>query len=244
MRRRLFGLALVLALWACPADAAISAVSGQEASSAGNDVTLTLPSPVAVGNYVYILTSMTIESETLSITGTTMSFSTVIGPVDSPGQVMRQYIFCAQGDGVDNTFTVTSSGAQNALSFAKEFSGVSGCTAEDTEGALDDTEVTGNPFDLDETGTPLACSSGALVVGVVHATTGTTWTPTSSATGIATQQTAGTSAWASWRVVAGAGNYDTTWTANSNETAVLTGACFAASGGTLHRSGLATLGVH
>jgi hypothetical protein len=241
MRRLLLVLCLALLLFSAPASAAITAVSGQEAGAAANDATLTLPAAAAVGNYVYILTSMSGETETISITGTTLSWSTVLGPFDSPGFSQRSYIFCAQGDGVDNTFTVTTSGSTAALSFAKEFAGISGCTAEDTE-AQDDAETIGNSFDLDEAGTPLACSDGSLVIGSIHSTTNTTLTATTGAT-ISTQQTVSATSWAQWRVVVGAGNYDTTWTANSNENGILMGACFAASAAASSAGGLLLLGV-
>jgi hypothetical protein len=204
---------------------AVAEVSGQETSGSGNDVVLTAPmGAVAVGETAFIMMTTLQDGDTFSITGSSMTWTTFVNNADSPGFIERHYGWCAPGDGVDSTFTITSSGSQTTRGWLKVFTGVE-CTAtpDDTESA-DDTETAGNTFDLDEAGTPLACSAGALVLGWMEATTGTTITATTG-TGISTQQGNG---WAQWRVEASAGNYDTTWTANSNENAFLSGACFAA----------------
>lgn len=154
-------VALVLALWASPVIAAPALVSAQQATALGDDQTLTLGSAVGASNHAYIFVGVA-EGVTITITGTTMTWAEITGsPFSSAGFNRQINIWCAQGDGTDTTFTVTTSGANNAQSKIVEFSGAS-CTTQDIEQA-DDTESAAGTLDTDEAGSPLTLASEGVL---------------------------------------------------------------------------------
>lgn len=198
-------------------------VTGQTATSSGDDVTITFTNPIGASNHVYLLVSIATEAQTVSITGTTLTFSTAVGPVDSAGFAIREYIFCAQGDGVDATFVVTTSGAAAALTHGIEFSGGS-CTLDGTAQSNDDSDDSNYALTTDVTVT----NSNSLLLGHIRSDSAANFNPGGSLTQFGTDGAAGSS---EYRILVASGSFDTTWTSTATENALLVGAAFAAAGG-------------
>ena len=202
--RNLAALAFVGALLIpAPVSAAWAAVGGQSHSfNSTLDGVIDLPSATTPGNHVIILVTIGSTAETVTITGTTMTF-TLLGPYDNGLNSLRHYIACATADG-DDTFTVNTTSV-TTQSMGAEFSGGS-CTVSASVSRNDVID----PYDLTA---DLVVPGNALMVSLIRSTTAATWTKDATHTYLAT---ATTSASASFRVVT-AGTYDSVWTAGAAE---------------------------
>lgn len=205
------------------AEANWAAVAGQTATSSGNDAVLTFTSAIGSGNTAIILMSTGVQTDTFSITGTTMTWSTVAGPVDGASAVVRTYVFCATGDGVDNTFTVTSSGTAQATAFGIEFTGGT-CTLDGVVRSTETTTTTTHALATDVTTT----NTNSLLLSVIRSTSAADFNPDATMTQFGTDalQVA-----AEYRILTSAGTFDAPWTSAANETTLLVGLALSASGG-------------
>lgn len=202
-------------------------VTGQTATGSGNDQTLTFTDPIGSGNVVLILVASNNETDTFSITDTTLDFASgtglTIGPIDSAANTIRAYIFCAIGDGADATFTVTSSGTASAVSHGIEFSGGT-CTQDGSTSSNDTSGTSAHTLSTD-----LSISgSASLIVSIIRSTSAVDFDAGTDMTQFGTDAIA---AAAEYRILTTSGTFDTPWTSAVNETTMLLSAGFLVSGG-------------
>jgi hypothetical protein len=129
-RLRSLLVALGVLAGSAPLEAAITAVSGQEATATGNDATITLPGATTIGNVVLVGVVVTSTGNTVTLDDITETEVTLHGPADHNGE--RGYLFCYVVTAADATIVVTTSGSAAARSWAKEFTGISTCTEQGT----------------------------------------------------------------------------------------------------------------
>jgi hypothetical protein len=202
--------------------------SQQDQFNATLDGSIDFPSPTTVGNHVLILVTIGASDEAVTITNTTMSFTT-FGPYDSVPEALRHYFFCAPADG-DDSFTVNTA-TNTTQSLGMEFSG--GTCGVAAEVSRNDTSGAAHELDADLY-VPI---NGSLIVSLIRSTTAASFTKDGAFTYFAGG--AVTNAGAAYRVVT-AGTYDTPWT-SGGETAYILAMAFAPAGA--GAGGLTTLGV-
>jgi hypothetical protein len=201
MNCRCYALLLCALLWPVSASAQWTAVpSQQDQFNATLDGSIDFPSPTTVGNHVLILVTIGARDEAVTITNTTMSFTT-FGPYDSVPEALRHYFFCAPADG-DDSFTVNTA-TNTTQSLGMEFSGGT-CGVADLYVPI----------------------NGSLIVSLIRSTTDASFTKDGAFTYFAGG--AVTNAGAAYRVVT-AGTYDTPWT-SGGETAYILAMAFAPAG--------------
>jgi hypothetical protein len=226
MRRVLIALALCACL-ATPSEAAITVVSGQEATGSNNvDYTLTFPSPWGASNHVIVVAAVYSAAGTVDLTSITNAEVVLHDDATLQSNTRRIYIWCFQGDGTDNTVTLDQSGGVQVRSAAIEIAGGS-CTESGTS-------VSGNesatPFD---TPTLTTSTDGAFMFGiwanssVIDIAAGTNTSPVPS-----DDSEIGTVAQAGYRIAGAASGYTLQWTTGgSPSTGFLAAAAVQESGG-------------
>lgn len=222
--RVLFGL-LGAWLWASPAWADWAAASGQTCTINNvNDGTCTLPGAAGNGNIVVVVGSLSVENQTLSITGWTGSTATVAGPLDhsNAGVDIRIYVFCLTGDGSDTAFVGTTSGAGAAFVFAQEFTGGT-CTQ---DGSTQTAEDTGSPYNLGTNVT--VTNTNSLLVSMIRSTSAANFDPDGSFVQVGTDALAASM---EYRILTSSGDFDTPWTSAMSETTLMVSLALQASGG-------------
>lgn len=134
--RLLLSTLLAVLLWAVPAQAAITVVSGQTVQAHNNDVAVTFSSNWTSGNHVLIALIINNNAETVSIDGVGGSPSIVTLHDEAfATQTLRAYVFCFQATATaDNSFTATTSGGSSASVVAVELAGAS-CIEDGTSDA-------------------------------------------------------------------------------------------------------------
>jgi hypothetical protein len=190
-----------------PAEAAISII--QSKSDAGNDVVVTFASAPSASNCVFVLAMMENITQTITIEDWTPA-ETQLGLVT--GSQFRTYLFGMAGDGADNSFIAQTVAGAIAHVFAVEVSGADGCgTAVDD--AEDDELASADPWALvtDLTTT----QAGDLLLSLAADNTDPFTLNSSNGTLI---EDVTSIAVGQYQVVAGAGDYDTTfdWAANES----------------------------
>jgi hypothetical protein len=168
-----------------------------------------------------ILVAMNNESATVTITGTPNTFTT-FGPYDSPANTMRLYVFCDVITDADDTFTVTTSGAETASSRGAEFTGGT-CTQDGTEQRNDDSGVN-HVLTTDVT----VSASNSILMSLLRTDSAASATA-DTGNGAVRIATSGAFAHASYRILTGAGAFDAPWTTAASETTHLLGIAFLAS---------------
>lgn len=206
-------LALTLMpLWTVTLHAEWAALSSCEGTSSGDDQTLTLGCTPATGQYVVLLVTGADETTTFSITGSTLTWVALTNHIDSAGFSLRTKFFCAQGDGVDSTYVVTTSDSTSALAFAKGFSGGT-CTV---DGAVQSNDDANTPENL--TTNVTSASNCSLLLGSIRSTSAANFDPGTNMTQFGTDALTGS---AEFRILTVAGANDTPWTSAANENALL-----------------------
>lgn len=203
-------------------DAAWAFVSGQTATSSGNDAALTFTSAIGNGNIVLIGVALGVTDETISVTNSAFAIDAVVGPIDASTN-RRIYIFCGTGDGTDGTFTITTSGAAAAMAHGIEFSGGT-CTLDGTSQSTELSNQTSHVLATDVSVT----QTTSLLIGVIRSTSAADFDPGTDMTQFGTDAEATS---AEYRILTGAGSFDVPFSSPVNETTLLVGAAFQASGG-------------
>lgn len=215
MSRLRNALVAVLLLWAAPTQAAIVHVQNDECT--GDDCTITSSPAWTSGNQVFVACILTTESETCSITGEPNGPEvTVVGPLDSPANVRRIYLFCFTGDGADTQITMTTSGAGSSDSVAIEVSGAVCETPPDDSESNDDTDDANYQLTTDLT----TNAAGALVIGMMRGQGAGNFAP---GTGFTQADTDFFNGIVEFQIVGAAGTYDTTATSAATEAAFVVG---------------------
>lgn len=256
MRPIVLLLALIaLLIGTAPAQAQIAFVTGQVQIASGDDQTVVFPNPPGNGNVVYVWTRGNSEAVTIDLTGTPAAETVLAGPIDSPTHTLRTHAFCFVGDGVDNSFTVTTSSTGNVQTVAAEFSGGT-CTLDGSVSFNDDDAT---PYNLSSSLTTSTC--GSILMALVTSNTVSNYTADGAFIGIGGSAGAAThnssadfpggdgvgASLFQYQITVATGTYDTPFTSAANEQSLLTALavqpttpCAGAGGGS---RGLTELGV-
>jgi hypothetical protein len=188
--RKLFLALLALLVWAMPAWAQITLVSGQTASSTSGtmwvggslDQTLSFPGAVTSGNTVVAWTGWTLPSRTMSCThdGNAMTAITTVGGTGGSYQSAFQvFAIVATTTGTDVTCTMSGTDPNEVQSFAiAEFTGTAavlstqGVTGVNTTTAAETTAATSHDSGADLTPDT---THNLSVMGAVCTGNGGTW---------------------------------------------------------------------
>jgi hypothetical protein len=221
-------LILLGCLWAVPLPLEGAWAHVQTATAVtGDDAALTFAAAPGASNHIIVVVTIPVENQTVSIADWAPGITTTIGPIDDPGaNALRQYIFCAAGDGSDTVLTPTTSGTAATRVMAAEFSGGS-CTQ---DGSTQHNAFTGaggvdNEYVL--TTDVTTSSSGSLVIGAIQSTSTASYTAGTNYTLMGSSGPSG----AEYRITVGTGSFDTTWRTAAAETVYMVGAAFTEAGG-------------
>lgn len=227
MRRLGFTL-VALWLWWMPAPSGFAPWAHQQSGTAvnGNDSTFTFGAAPAADHKVIIGSCGTTEAQTISITGWDPGITTTIGPIDSAGDNLRCYVFCAAGDGADTAFVATTSGTMSARTMAAAFSGGS-CTQDGSTQSNDVSGAGGTPDEYLLSTDVTVTQTDSLLVGLMTVSTGgasytmgTNFTEIGQISGAAFQ----------FRILTASGAFDTPFQTAAAESGLLLGAAFQSDG--------------
>jgi hypothetical protein len=222
MRRVLLTFALLLALVPMPSAFFAIGVPQTPVTFSANDPVVSFAG--APSGTVCVLSIQNSKTDTASITGAPAAVTTVFGPADQTSAGLRGYGWCWQGDGADNSFTVTTSGSAAARGFAIELTG----TGASDGSSFNDGGASPITLSTDITTT----GAGAILLALVHSTSVADFTSDSGNgfTSVAAGDTEiGTVALGQYKVLGAPAAYDAPFTSAAGETTLITAMAISAS---------------